>query len=100
MTSKTKDLHCCEEMARHVEGGEVSISYNDRHRAYGILTTWEYNRSLAKQQITYCPWCGARLPHGLSDKWFDLLDDLGLDPEDPRVPEEMRSDAWWRKRGL
>jgi len=100
MTDEYEYGHCCAEMTRHLDAQEISIVYNDRHREYGILTTWQLNRSGAKQNIGFCPWCGTKLPQGLSDTWFDLLGDMGLEPEDPGVPEEMRSDAWWRKRGL
>jgi uncharacterized protein DUF6980 len=43
-------------------------------------------------------WCGKDLPAGLRKAWFDILDELGLEPDDPRVPEEMKSGAWWRAR--
>lgn len=100
MTEKDKNPHCCLEMARHLEKEEASIVYNDRHREYGILSRWDYNESVSKHSIDYCPWCGAKLPPGLSKQWFGLLEELGLEPEDPRVPKDMKSDAWWRKRGL
>ena len=87
-------------MALHLGSNEVSISYSDKFREYGILTRWDHNRSLAIQSIDYCPWCRAKLPRDLRSEWFAILDDLGLEPEDPAVPEEMKSDAWWRRRKL
>jgi hypothetical protein len=41
------------------------------------------------------------LPESLRDEYFRRLwDELGLEPEDPRVPEEIRSDRWWKEAGL
>ena len=50
--------------------------------------------------IAHCPWCGSTLPDSLRDRFFDELDNLGLEVEDPAVPEEFRSDEWWRARNL
>ena len=49
------------------------------------------------QVISFCPWCGAKLPNSLRDKWFDIVfDDLGFDaPDSPGIPSEMHSDEWW-----
>jgi hypothetical protein len=47
----------------------------------------------------FCPWCGTKLPDSLRDRWFDRLDELGLEPEDEAVPKEMMSDQWWREGG-
>ncbi|WP_425471236.1 DUF6980 family protein [Xylanimonas allomyrinae] len=47
--------------------------------------------------LDYCPFCGTRLPTSMRTAWFDRLEDLGLDPDDLKVPAEMSSDRWWRK---
>ena len=92
--------HCCSEMEKHLSSGEVSIVYTARYREYGISTRWEYNRSAAKQLIYYCPWCGTKLPENLRDVWFNLIEEMGLEPDDEAVPEDMKSDDWWSKKGL
>lgn len=55
--------------------------------------------------ISYCPFCGTKLPVELSDYWFDILeiehgivDTAGEDKA--KVPAEFRTDEWWKKRGL
>jgi hypothetical protein len=85
-------------MERHVAAGEVAITFIDQFREYGI----EYREGFGGgiQKMTYCPWCGRRLPKPLREEWFAVLDEQGLEPEDPRVPSEMRSNAWWRARRL
>ena len=98
MSASAKPEHCCGEMTRLLAVGEVSLIYTDRHRSYGILYPPECG--LGQQVIHFCPWCGSKLPRPLDDEWFDLLEGLGLEPGDPNIPAEMRSDAWWRNRGL
>ena len=56
--------------------------------------------------IYYCPWCGKKLPINLSDKWFEILKkEHGIDypfddPDRKNIPEEFKSDEWWKKRNL
>ena len=90
--------HCCGEMAAHLSKGEVAVIYIDQFREYGIEYREDYGGGL--QQILFCPWCGTRLPRNLRHEWFAILDELQLEPESAAVPAEMRSDAWWRRRGF
>jgi hypothetical protein len=58
------------------------------------------------QGIFYCPWCGSQLAHSLRDEFFDVLkEEFGIETnleilKDPSLPEEFKSDLWWKKRGL
>jgi hypothetical protein len=85
-------------MDEHLASGEVGITYVEQFREYGIDYREGFGGSI--QTIAHCPWCGRRLPKALRDEWFAILDEAGLEPEDPQVPEEMKSDAWWRSRSL
>lgn len=89
--------HCCAEMARHLLDGDVAIVYVDHLREYGIRIL---DGGSSFQLVQFCPWCGTRLPASVRDAWFKKLDELGLEPEDPAVPEDMRSGLWWRSRKL
>ncbi len=81
-------------MQVHLEAGEVAVSYIPKFREYGI---WILDGGTSKQDIHHCPWCGKKLPSSLRDEWFDKLDELGFEePDDPGVPDAMRSEAWWR----
>ena len=56
-------------------------------------------------EISYCPFCGTKLPSSLADKWFDVLEEeYGItDPQNTeydKVPPEFRTGKWWKKRGL
>lgn len=51
--------------------------------------------------ISYCPWCGGRLPASKRKQWFAELAKLGIDdPATQDAPEEFRTDRWWRSRGI
>jgi predicted nucleotidyltransferase len=93
MTNKGERIHCCDAMAAHVASGDVPLTYLPRFREYGLKIS---DGGTAKQLIEYCPWCGRRLPESLRNAWFEQLEKLGLNPEDPRVPDRMKTDAWWR----
>ncbi len=91
--------YCCDEMAKNLDAAEVDIRYDDKFREYGIGIL---NGGTAKQSIHFCPWCGTSLPISLRENWFDLIfDEYNLDgPDDPGLPEEMKSGEWWRSRRL
>ncbi len=93
--------HCCKEMTSHIERDEIHFGYSPKYREYFI-----YYLELAgggRQLIKYCPWCGIKLPEPLGEKRFDILCEMFEDFDgflDPRIPEEFKTDEWWKKRGL
>ncbi|MGH7134402.1 MAG: DUF6980 family protein [Pirellulales bacterium] len=93
MTDKQERRHCCDAMAAHLADEDVPIEYTPRLREYGLRIL---DGGSARQLIEFCPWCGQRLPESLRNEWVERLEVLGLEPNDPRVPEEMKTDAWWR----
>jgi hypothetical protein len=94
----TEREHFCDQLKYAVEADDLPVVYVPELRQYGIQYT---DGGTSYQVIAYCPWDGTKLPEPLGDEWFRLvIDELGLDPEDPRVPEEMRSDRWWKDAGL
>ncbi|MBO0853177.1 MAG: hypothetical protein J2P18_05345 [Nocardia sp.] len=75
-----------------LEDASIPIDYDEKIREYYISIPNQESQIV----MNFCPWCGAELPSSLRDEWFDRIFDLGLDgPEDPGIPVEMRSDAWW-----
>lgn len=75
----------------------VVISYSPKLHEYGIPCGDGHSHIT----IHYCPWCGKLLsPLGLRDKWFEALFDMGYEDPlfDENIPEEYKSDAWWRKQ--
>ena len=98
---------CCAPMRIMLGGDEYPVAYDPRFREYGILVFDGSNLASPGQshvQMAYCPWCGRKLPPSLRDVWFDTLQRMGVEPdllaENPAIPDEFRSDAWWKRRGL
>ena len=89
--------YCCKEMGFHLEQEELPITYTPKYREYGIDYT---DGSGSTQLINFCPWCGFRLPDKLSNEWFRSLESMGLEPYESEIPQEYRSDDWWKKRKL
>lgn len=91
--------HCCEDISKHIDNPEIPLNYNEKFREYGLKLLDGGSSNLI---INHCPWCGNHFPRNLRDEWFDIVfDELELDgPEDQGLPEEMKSDAWWRSRKL
>lgn len=86
------DTHCCERMAADVGEDDHAMQYLPKFREWGIAI---YDGGSAVSRISYCPFCGTRLPTSLRDEWFDRLEQLRLDPDGP-LPVDLQSDAWWK----
>lgn len=84
--------HSCEGMDAWTADKSIPIGYDPKFGEFYIVVP----ESAGYIALNYCPWCGMKLPRSLRDEWFDRIFALGLDgPEDPRVPADMHSDAWW-----
>lgn len=90
-------MHCCKEMKDHLERDEIALKFNKRHRQYGILYL---DGTSSHQSISFCPWCGKKLPESLADKWFDEIEALGYSVGDPNIPEKYQTDEWYREEDL
>ena len=77
------------------------IEYSMMSRTYDMLIDENSVR-----RLNFCPWCGKRLPKGLIKKLFDVLwQEYGIGYEADldyytNVPDEFRTDEWWKKRNL
>lgn len=83
-------------MVEAVLDPRIPLSYLPKYREFGFSV----DDGPAIQLIAYCPWCGERLPDSLRGRFFDLLDEMKLEPDDAELPLDFRSDAWWRIRGI
>ena len=86
-------MHDCPGMNLALEN-DVAVIYISKFREYGIRILDGGSSFLV---ITYCPWCGNRLPTALRDQWFDKIELLGLEPDSDAIPLELTTDAWWQK---
>lgn len=101
--------HCCELMDLFLTDIRIPIRYCPAYREYYVLMLEngeKRGKLFAVQGIDYCPWCATKLPKSLRDEWFKILEkEYGLDdPDDKKqsklIPEEFKTDEWWKKRGL
>jgi len=97
-----KNNHCCELMVKFTNDPRIGISYISEFRKYYI----DLLGGGAIQTIFCCPFCCSRLPQGLRDEYFNILekeynvDDPYDEEQLKRLPEEFKSDAWWKKRKI
>jgi hypothetical protein len=57
------------------------------------------------QKMSYCPWCGKKLPKELGEEWCRIIKErFGFEEifveEWETLPQEFKTDEWWKKRGL
>ncbi|KWX03609.1 hypothetical protein TH66_12245 [Carbonactinospora thermoautotrophica] len=87
-------------MAYAITADDLAFHYSARLREYGI----DYKGGGSFQEIEYCPWCGKKLPPPLTEEWYDRVRELGFENpwlvEDDDLPEELRTDRWWKQAGL
>jgi hypothetical protein len=96
-------MYCCKNwIDGWVNEDAVPVSYNPYIRFYYIMC---YSKTWV-QTISRCIVCNHEFPRELGEEWIVTLEkEYGLDevtawrhPE--RVPEEFKSEEWWRKREL
>ena len=96
---------CCENLTSALDESSAPFEYDPTERVYGInvLNGKNGSRGHSVIPIKYCPWCGKQLPKALTNEHHDILIDLFDDydgSDDPRTPEEFKTDEWWISRGL
>ena len=77
------------------QGPNATMLWISSSNEYRINIPWGGHRSVP---ITYCPWCGTRLPESLEQLWYETLYALGFqDPgNDDDIPPAFVTDEWWR----
>lgn len=96
-------------MQRYVE--EHNLVYDSIRREITFFIksndTSGYQPEYYRSPCIYCPYCGTKLPaslDGAKDEYRNELEKAvgkeycDIKPED--IPEEFKSDEWWKKRGL
>ena len=82
----------CDQHADRFDCPDCLIHYSPKFREYGLIV---HNGGSASHLVRFCPWCGARLPDSLRDRWFEEMERRGVDPGEDPVPDEFQSSAWW-----
>lgn len=88
--------HACSDMLRSLADIDTPLVYIDHLREYGLQV--RFRGGGTKDQVNFCPWCGAELPGSLRDEWFEAVESLGLEPGIDQVPPEYEDGTWWRSR--
>jgi hypothetical protein len=92
--------HECSGMLSAMDG-KLALKYDPKDRSFHILANPK-TRGGWSHTISHCPFCGGLLPSELSESWYELAKDYetGNGWDMRRLPKELRTDEWWRKRGL
>lgn len=86
------DWHCDTHPDRY-DCADALISFTAKFREYGLII---HDGGTSSIIISYCPWCGARLPESQRDRWFDEMERRGINPWTSDVPAEFEDDRWMR----
>ena len=71
---------------------DALISYSEKSDEYGLII---YDGGHSVLTISYCPFCGAKLPESKRDLWFETLESMGIDPtKEDKIPENFKTSAW------
>src|SRR5689334_12730893 len=99
-----KKEFCCNEMFSHLFGSEKNTSelhfdYYPTFREYFIDYKEECGGGI--QLVSYCSWCGKKMPSSLREEFFNTLKkeykietDIGEYKEREDIPQEFKSDRW------
>jgi hypothetical protein len=98
-----KIARCCDAMRAALEFGcdqhedpfdcpDTLMVYNEPFDEYGLPIG---DGGMSYLRIESCPWCGTRLPASQRDRWFDVVEAAGLDPDDiDTLPKEFLCAGW------
>lgn len=100
-----KIKHCCAQMRRALKLNcsihknkyqcpDVLISYSPKFDEYGIII---HDGGESQVMIKFCPFCGAKLPLSKRNKWFNLMERLGINIHNDKIPEIYLNYGWWLK---
>ena len=90
------NIACCLAMYYDLEDGYIMYDPVLNCMSYKTTTMPSEDR----QVMAYCPHCGSKLPD-YNDEFFSEAEKIvGKDGDLDELPEEFRTDEWWRKRGI
>ena len=97
------DMYCCDMMKHNIfcelseDVGDKTIFYSKRFDEYMIPLSEDRISGIC---IAYCPWCGKKLPASKRERWFEELDEMGIEFslfDTEQVPPDYLDDTWWRR---
>ena len=100
--SNFQEIACCKGMYEDLTSKEAEFDVTFKCFYLHLYTHW--------QSLWYCPYCGTKLPNLRcadefgTDLYADALEEaVGkefCDITEDEIPEEFKTDEWWKKRGL
>ena len=94
MTSQIQ--HLCPDHPDLFDCPDVLITYTAQFDEYGLII---HDGGSSCITISFCPWCGTRLPKSKYERWRDELAALGFDePSEQAIPDAYNTDAWYREK--
>jgi hypothetical protein len=102
-----QDRICCDAMGRQLnyqceqhpdsrDCPDVVVVYYPHIDEFGMPIR---DGGASSLDMHFCPWGGTRAPDSKRDLWIATLESLGFDsPISDDIPDEFRTDAWWRSR--
>jgi len=68
------------------------MSFSEVFNEYGLVV---HDGGTSSVEISFCPWCGTKLPKSERDEWFNQLEQLGYDdPFSQNIPTKFQSAKW------
>lgn len=92
-TMKDDLEHICDQHDSRFTCPNAIMSYDEQYNEYGVII---HDGGTSSVLISFCPWCGTRLPESLRDKWFQALEENGFDPLSDNIPPEYKTCEWWK----
>lgn len=89
----------CDTHADRYDCADALISFTAKFQEYGLIIhdgdpSTIHGGGTSSVAISYCPWCGARLPESQRDRWLHEMERRGIDPWTGDVPAEFQDDRW------
>jgi len=99
---------CCDTMQRYVDEGNLHYDPIIREVTFYIKSNDKtgFQPEYYRSPCFFCPYCGTKMPKSLleDDIYYDELEKaVGkefCDIKEEEIPEEFKTDEWWKKRGL
>ena len=104
-----KKEYCCKRLKKLLDNPNCPIEYEGARRRYMLTIPEKYleqNEICMNFSLKYCPECGTEFPKELFDEWFEVVEsqfgeiDIFDDEQIKNLPQEFKTEQWWRKRGL
>ena len=97
---------CCDTMQRYIDEHNLEYKPETRMVTFYIKSNDKtgYQPEYYGSPCIYCPYCGSKQPSFLDEERYNAIEEtLGkewCDITEDEIPEEFKTDEWWKKRGL